>query len=76
MCVCVLVFGEVHLYIIYVMPSVTLRTNILHSEGENEKKKRKKSLCDTFAHSLLQYDPMYKILGARLRPSVNTIESQ
>lgn len=38
-----LVFGEVLLYIIYVIPSVTLYTNILHSEGGNEKKKKKKS---------------------------------
>lgn len=49
-----LVFGEVLLYIIYVIPSVTLYTNILHSEGGNEKKKeKKKSLCDIFAHSVL-----------------------
>lgn len=32
-----LVFGEVLLYIIYILPSVTLYTNILHSEGENAK---------------------------------------
>lgn len=38
-----LVFGEVLLYIIYVIPSVTLYTNILHSEGGNEKKKKKKN---------------------------------